>query len=421
MATDLRLRGLGDIDPESVALPHGTEVVTRVDRMAGERRVPQGAVGRVVGVEGDRVEVAIVGVGRAVYARRELVPHRPGQLRFAVRREAAWSALEPCVVVEALVGSRAWGLASEDSDIDRRGVFVLPFSWTTGLVTPPDDLVSGDGSATYWEIGKALRQGLRADPNTLEVFFARDAAVRDPMGEWLLAARDALVSAEIYRSFGRYALSQLKKLRQSLRLAEHRSYLLDWLRETPALSLDAAAARLVAAAGVEAPSEADRHLRGKEYIKQLYRSLCDQGVIAEASFAALAALAGRGETAFEMPRELRPKNAYNLLRLIATAVTWLESGRVELEVAEPLRSRLLAIKGGEVPLGEVLDEADGLAGELEAARQATSLPARADVERVDALLRRVRAEAARRWIEGEPGPFGREAPPAPEARWEEER
>ncbi|HEY8143101.1 MAG TPA: nucleotidyltransferase domain-containing protein [Kofleriaceae bacterium] len=421
MATDLRLRGLGDIDPESVALPHGTEVVTRVDRMAGERRVPQGAVGRVVQVEGDRVEVAIVGVGRAVYARRELVPHRPGQLRFAMRREAAWSALEPCVVVEALVGSRAWGLASEDSDIDRRGVFVLPFSWTTGLVTPPDDLVSGDGSATYWEIGKALRQGLRADPNTLEVFFARDAEVRDPMGEWLLEARDALVSAEIYRSFGRYALSQLKKLRQSLRLAEHRSYLLDWLRETPALSLDAAAARLVTAAGVEAPSEADRHLRAKEYIKQLYRSLCDQGVIAEASFAALAALAAGGETAFEMPRELRPKNAYNLLRLIATAVTWLESGRVELEVAEPLRSRLLAIKGGEVPLGEVLDEADGLAGELEAARQATGLPARADVERVDALLRRVRAEAARRWVERAPGPFGREAPPAPEARWEEER
>ena len=83
-------------------------------------------------------------------------------------------------------------------------------------------------------------------------------------------------------------------------------------------------------------------------------------------------------------------------------------------------SRLEVVRGVEIDytsneIGAVL------AGELEAARQATRLPARADVERVDALLRRVRGEAARRWIEREPGPFGREAPPAPEARWEEER
>ena len=420
MATDLRLRGLEDIDPESVALPHGTEVVTRVDRLAGERRVPQGAVGRVVKVEGDRIEVAVIGVGRATYARSELTPHRAGQLRFARRREAAWSALSPCVVLEALVGSRAWGLASDDSDTDRRGVFVLPFGWTTGLVSPPDDLVSVDSSATYWEVGKALRQGLRADPNTLEVFFAAEADVRDPIGQWLLDARDALVSAEIYRSFGRYALSQLKKLRQSLRLAEHRGYLLDWLRAAPGLSLDQAATRLAAATRIEAPTEADRHLRAKEYIKQLYRSLHDQGLIAESTFAALAALAGGGGVEFELPRELRPKNAYNLLRLISTAVDWLRTGRVELEVGEPLRSRLLAIKRGEVPLGEVLDEAEGLAGELEAARQVTRLPARADVGRVDALLCRVREEAARRWMAGEPGPFGRDAAPPPAARWEEE-
>ena len=420
MATDLRLRGLDDIDPESVALPHGTEVVTRVDRFAGERRVPQGAVGRVVDVAGDRIEVAIVGVGRAVYARGELTLHRAGQLRFARRREAAWNALSPCIVVEALVGSRAWGLAGDDSDTDRRGVFVLPQPWTTGLVAPPEDLVTTDGSATYWEVGKAVRQALRADPNTLEVFFARDVEARDPMGQWLLDARDALVSAEIYRSFGRYALSQVKKLSQSLRLAQHRSLLLDWLRREPALSLDAAAARLVGAAGVEAPSEADRHLRAKEYIKQLYRSLHDQGVIAESSFAALAALAAGGETAFELPRELRPKNAYNLLRLIATAVDWLRTGQVELAVAEPLRSRLLAIKRGEVALGEVLDEAEGLAGELEAARQVTRLPARGDVGRIDTRLRRVREEAARRWIARAPGPFGADAPPPPEARWEED-
>jgi hypothetical protein len=419
MATDLRLRGFREIDPETVQLPHGTEVTTRVDRMCGDRRISQGAVGRVTRVVGDEVYVQVVGVGEALYARSEVTPRKAGQLRFARQREAAWQSLHGCVVLETVVGSRAWGLSDETSDTDRRGVFVLPFSWTTALVPVPDDLVSGDGSSTFWEIGKAIRQAVRADPNTLEVLFAPEVEIRDPMGEWLWQARDAFVSAEIYGSFGRYALSQARKLRQSLRLAEHRGLLLDWLRESPDLSLDAAAGRLADATGIEAPSQADRLLRAKEYIKQLYRSLHDQALVPAANFEALIDLARQGTGDFELPRELRPKNAYNLLRLIATAIAWLETGTADFRVAEPLRSRLLTIKRGEVPLGAVLDEAEALAAELEAARQRTPLPARGDVSRADQVLRRIREEAARRWIGREPGRFGEDAPALPPAEWEE--
>ncbi|HUS66572.1 MAG TPA: nucleotidyltransferase domain-containing protein [Kofleriaceae bacterium] len=390
-----------------------------MDRLAGERRIPQGAMGRVVRIEGEDVRVAIVGVGEASYARGEVMPRKAGQLRFARQREAAWEALHRCVVLETVVGSRAWGLADDASDTDRRGVFVLPFSWTTGLVPVPDDLLSADGSAMFWEAGKAVRQGLRADPNTLEVFFAPDVAVRDEMGAWLWEARDAFVSQEIYGSFGRYALSQAKKLRQSLRLAEHRSLLLEWLRAAPATSLDEAAVRLADATGIEAPTEADRLLRAKEYIKQLYRSLHDQALVAEANFDAFVRFAQEGAEAFELPRELRPKNAYNLLRLIGTAIAWLRTGSVDLRVAEPLRSRLVAIKRGEVPLATVLDEADELAAELEDARRDSRLPARGDVGRADHVLRRIREEAARRWGERAAGPFGAGAPELVEAQWQD--
>jgi hypothetical protein len=413
------VRGFHDIDPHAVPLPRGTEVVTGVDRLAGGRRIPQGAVGRVTGIEGDAVRVLVVGVGEATYARREVTPRKPGQLRFASQRETAWTALRSCVVLEAVVGSRAWGLAEAGSDEDRRGIFVLPFSWTVGLVPPPGDLISADGSATFWEAGKAARQALRADPNTLEALFAPSVEVVDPMGQWLWDSRDAFLSAEIYGSFGRYALSQFKKLGQSLRLAEHRTFLLDWLREQPALTLDAAAARLADATSIEAPTEADRQQRARDYIKQLYRSLHDQGLIAEANFESLAELGRRGPTAFELPRELRPKNAYNLVRLIGTAIEALRTGRIELRVSGPLRARLLDIKRGEVPLRAVLDQAEQLTAELEDARRHTPLPARADVARVDGVLRRIREEAARRWIQRAAGPFGAEAPAFPEARWEE--
>ena len=40
---DLRIKGLVHLDPLTVPLPNGTEVVTRFDRLLGERRVPKGA------------------------------------------------------------------------------------------------------------------------------------------------------------------------------------------------------------------------------------------------------------------------------------------------------------------------------------------------------------------------------------------
>jgi len=408
-----RPKGLAPIDPLAVPLPHGTEVTTRVERLAGDRRVPQGVVGRVVAIRGEGFDVLVTGIGTVRYARDELVPRRPGQVRFAEQRAAGWDTLRPCVVLEAIVGSRAWGLADEGSDTDLRGVFVLPFPWTAGLVDPPHTLTSADGSVTYWEHRKAIHQAIRADPNTLELLFVATARPLDPVGEWLLAERDAFVSADLFGSFGRYAVSQLGKLTRSARLAEHRGLVLDWLREEPPPDLDAVAMRLADISPRPAPTKTDGILAAKEYVKQLYRSLHDQGVLDANDFASLVRYAREGGQQPEPARELRPKNAYNLLRLIHVATGWLRTGQPELEMKGAVRERLLAVKQGEVGLDSVLAEGEALVPELEAARDATRLPRRPDLARADALLRRISEEVARRWLERVPGPFGVDAPPPP--------
>jgi hypothetical protein len=408
-----RIKGLESVDPLSVPLPHGTEVITRVARVSGERRVPQGMVGRVVRARDGGLDVQITGVGELWYAREELVPRKPGQVQFALRRAAAWDALQPCVVLEATVGSRAWGLAHEGSDTDLRGAFGLPLSWTWGLGEFPRDLVSADGSATYWEIRKAIDQALRADPNTLELLFVPSARAKDMLGEWLLAEREAFVSRNIFGSFGRYALSQLHKLSSSQRLAEHRDLVLDWLCEEPAPDLDEVARRLAKHSPRQAPTPEDGILAAKTYIKQLYRSLSDQGLIEANDFAALTRYARGGGRRPPDARELRPKNAYNLLRLIALATGWLKDGSPTFEATGSLRDRLLDIKHGRVALDEVLRDAEALAPELEAARDLSPLPEHPDYARADRLLRRVGEELARRWVLKEPGAWGRDAPEAP--------
>jgi hypothetical protein len=416
----LRIRSLDRIDPSAMPLPHGTEVVARADRVLPDRLVPEGSVGRVVAVRGGHVDVHIVGVGVVRYERRDLVPRRIGQVRYARRREGAWQSLRSCVVLETIVGSQAWGLADDGSDVDVRGVFVLPLPWTAGLVSPPVDLVDADGTRTYWEVGKAVRQALRADPNTLEMLFVPGARATDEIGEWLLAEREAFVSAEIYGSFGRYALSQLKRLEQANRLAEHRDVLLAWLREDPPPDLDTAAQRLARLDPRASPTDAEAVHRARQYIKQLYRSLHDQGLIPRSEYAAMTRFARAGAADLELARDLRPKNAYNLLRLIVTAAGWLRDGAPEFRVSGPLRGRLLQIKQGRVALAEVVAEAEGRVRELEEAWRTTRLPRVADVTRADALLRRMAEETARRWIRRVPGPLGADAPRPPEAVWEEE-
>jgi predicted nucleotidyltransferase len=407
----LRLGGLADLDPATVPLPVGTEVVTRVDREVDGELRPQGATGRVAKLDADRVEVAFVDGKRATYLRAEVTPRKLGIARYAQRRAAAWDQLRPCVVVDTLVGSRAWGLADESSDEDRRGVFVLPMPWTTGLVEPPLDLISLDGSQTYWEIGKAIRQALRADPNTLEMLFA-SPEVRDPLGEALIAMRDGFLSQEIYGSFGRYALSQLDRLEHNQRLAEHRATVIEWLRVDPALELDAAAERLADAARIEAPSRIDAVRRARDYIKQLYRSMYDQGLIAANDWTSMRAAAARE---LDLPRDLRPKNAYNLVRLLDLAIRWLGGEPPDVRVSNALRPTLLAIKRGDVPTADVMALARELTPKLETARHSSPLPARGDVAAADRVLRAARHEAARRWIERAPGPWGTDAAAAPEA------
>lgn len=418
-AMDVRLHNLATLDPLAVPLPNGTEVVSRIDRLLeGGRRVPQGALGRVVSQDGESFVVRVVGVGDVPYRREELVPHKAGQWRYARRRAAAWDALRPCAVLETRVGSHAWGLADANSDTDLRGLFALPFAWGAGLGSPPLDLVSAEGSETYWEVGKGLRQALRADPNTLETLFVPGARALDPIGEWVLAEREAFVSTEIYGSFGRYALSQLKRVGHTMRLYEHRDTILTWLRESPQPSLDEVAARLAARAPGRAPSEAEALLQAKEYVKQLYRSLFDQGLLPAREFAALAEFARSGRAAeFDLPREVRPKNAYNLLRLLSLALGWLREGAPSFEAQGTFRDLLLSIKQGALSLAQVMERAEAMAPELEEARRTSPLPKRPDVARADALLRRVNEELARRHVLGAPGPWGKDAPPPPAVAW----
>src|SRR5439155_21424670 len=118
-------------------------------------------------------------------------------------------------------------------------------------------------------------------------------------------------------------------------------------------------------------------------------------------------------------RALRPKSAYHLIRLLDLAIRWLRGESPDVRVSDDIKPTLLAIKRGEVPIADVMALARDLTPKLEGARQMSPLPRHPDVERADRMLRAVRADAARRAVAGEAGPWGADAPAPPDARYDE--
>jgi len=76
------------------------------------------------------------------------------------------------------------------------------------------------------------------------------------------------------------------------------------------------------------------------------------------------------------------------LRLGVQGAELLTTGRITLPVPEPDRSRLRAVRRGEVGLAEVLEAVDQAARRLEDLRESASLPAEPDRAWVDDWLHR---------------------------------
>jgi predicted nucleotidyltransferase len=80
------------------------------------------------------------------------------------------------VIYRCLIGSQAYGLAGEGSDIDRRGIYLPPADLHWSLYGVPDQLENDDTQETYWEIQKFLVLALKANPNVLECLYRRGSS-----------------------------------------------------------------------------------------------------------------------------------------------------------------------------------------------------------------------------------------------------
>lgn len=134
--------------------------------------------------------------------------HSPGTAGFE---------LEEFVIYRCVTGSRAYGLDTDESDTDVRGVFIAPAELQWSLFGAPEQFEDNGDQSCYWELQKFLTMALKANPNILECLYSPLAEKVTPLGEGLLALRESFLSQVIFQTFNGYAVSQFKKIEQDRR------------------------------------------------------------------------------------------------------------------------------------------------------------------------------------------------------------
>ncbi|PWI06017.1 nucleotidyltransferase [Streptomyces sp. NWU339] len=120
-------------------------------------------------------------------------------------------------VYACVMGSRAFGLATEGSDTDRRGVFLAPTPLFWRFEKPPTHAEGPAEEQFSWELERFCELALRANPNILECLHSPLVEHADDTGRELLALRGAFLSRRVHETFTRYAHGQRRKLEADVR------------------------------------------------------------------------------------------------------------------------------------------------------------------------------------------------------------
>ncbi|MEW6307396.1 MAG: nucleotidyltransferase domain-containing protein [Verrucomicrobiota bacterium] len=209
----------------------GTQVVSLVEVRGTNNSLvhPRGAVGvvtRTPAVEGEKFLVRFPDGFEASLERAQLEVLKHFKDRLGAPDSSAARAgsetgapfdLEQFILYRCIVGSRAYGLDHDESDTDRRGIYLAPAELQWSLFGAPEQFEDNAAQSCYWELQKFLAMALKANPNILECLYSPLVEKITPLGKELVMMRERFLSQMIFQTFNGYAMSQFKKIEQDLR------------------------------------------------------------------------------------------------------------------------------------------------------------------------------------------------------------
>lgn len=211
-------------DHPNLIFSAGTQVVILRDVVgrSGETLHPRGAVGVVVKSPVDLLHTYRVrfpdGVEDSIPFSEitSLAKFKEGELG-TLPLETPDSRLFERVIFQCIIGSQAYGLADDRSDIDRRGVYLPTADLHWSLYGVPEQLECHETQEAYWELQKFIVLALKANPNVLEWLYSPIVEKVTPLGQALLDLRGQFLSRLVYQTYNGYVMSQFRKMQADIR------------------------------------------------------------------------------------------------------------------------------------------------------------------------------------------------------------
>jgi len=211
-----------DID-FNLIIPKGTQIVLFNETKVLDENIfhAKGTVGKIVGTPVDAFHAYQIEFpdGSCGMANRKDFSIRK---HFQIEQSGLISPLEDYqlfeyVIYRCVVGSKAFGLDDENSDTDRRGIYLPPAEVHWSMFSVPEQIESKETEECYWELQKFLMLALKANPNILECLFTPLVEYQSELAIELLSIRRIFLSKLVYQTYNGYVMSQFKKLESDLR------------------------------------------------------------------------------------------------------------------------------------------------------------------------------------------------------------
>ncbi len=212
-------KGIG----RQLIVPIGTQVVRIASKANAGVATHVGSVGvltvapvdaqhayRVRFADGDEIALS-----RSEFTILKQRPHQ--DLDEQGSHDDTFGTFRPYVLYRCVVGSRAYGLAHERSDMDLRGFYLPPADLEWSLAGVPEQIEHPEDDEVYWELQKFLTLALKANPNVLECLYTPLVEEATDLALELREMRGIFLSRLVYQSYGGYVFSQFRKLEQDLR------------------------------------------------------------------------------------------------------------------------------------------------------------------------------------------------------------
>jgi len=272
----------------------------------------------------------------------------------------------PNTIYRTIVGSTAYGLDTEDSDVDVKGICIAPKDRYFGLKVFEQQEIEGKDEVIY-SIKKFVKLARDVNPNIIEMLYVDPKHVlsKNKYGQRLIDNRHLFLSTKAKFTFSGYAFAQLKRIKG------HRKWIMNEIKRPREQDF---------MVNKERKLDDGEIFRYKKFLEEEYKK-----VLAKYhQYLDWKKNRNIERAKLEEKYGYDSKHAMHLIRLLRMGKEILQKG--EVIVSRPDREELLEIRNGKLTYDELIEIAESAEKELDSLYENSPLPKKPNDKEINKLL-----------------------------------